>query len=68
MREQYLVSPSRQCSSIPVGVGQGFISKKQCDNIGASPTLPELASTDFYLFPRLTALKGRRFCDATDII
>ena len=30
---------------------------------------PALPSADFYLFPRLkSALKGRRFCDATDII
>jgi len=28
-----------------------------------------LAPADFYLLPRLkSALKGRRFCDATDII
>jgi hypothetical protein len=33
------------------------------------PYSPELAAADFYLFPRLkSALKGRRFCDATDII
>ena len=30
---------------------------------------PDLAPADFYLFPRLrSALKGRRFCDATDNI
>ena len=30
---------------------------------------PALASSDMYLFPRLiTALKGRRLCDAIDII
>jgi hypothetical protein len=33
------------------------------------PYSPDLAPVDFYLFPRLkSALKGRRFCDATDII
>ena len=33
------------------------------------PYFPDLAAADFYLFPRLkSALKGRRFCDATDII
>jgi len=33
------------------------------------PYSPNLALVDFYLFPRLkSALKGRRFCDATDII
>jgi hypothetical protein len=30
---------------------------------------PDLAAANFYLFPRLnSALKGWRFCDATDII
>jgi hypothetical protein len=33
------------------------------------PYSHNLALVDFYLFPRLkSALKGRRFCDATDII
>jgi hypothetical protein len=32
-------------------------------------TLLTWLQADFYLFPRLkSALKGRRFCDATDII
>jgi len=34
--EKQLVSPSRQCSSSPVGFGQGILSKQQCDNTGAS--------------------------------
>jgi hypothetical protein len=30
---------------------------------------PDLSPADFYLFHRLkSALKGRRYCDATDII
>ena len=34
-----------------------------------SPYSPDLDPVDFYLFPPLKwALKGRRFCDATDII
>jgi len=33
------------------------------------PYSPDLAPTDFHLFPRLqSALKGFRFCDSTDII
>ena len=32
-------SPSQQCSSILVGLCQGFLSKEQCDNTGASPIL-----------------------------
>jgi hypothetical protein len=60
------VSPSRQCSSTPVGFGQGFLSKEKYDNIAA---FPELAPADIYLFPLLkSVLKGRRFCDASDII
>ena len=41
----------RQCSSTPVGSGQGFISKL-CDNTGASPYSPDLVPAHFYLFPR----------------
>jgi hypothetical protein len=34
-----------------------------------SPYSPDLAPADFYLFPQLkSALKGRRFSDAADII
>jgi histone-lysine N-methyltransferase SETMAR len=33
------------------------------------PYSPDLVPTDFYAFPQLkSALKGRRFCDATDAI
>ena len=33
------------------------------------PYSPDLVPTDFYLFPQMkSALKGRRFCDATDVI
>ena len=65
---QELVSPSRQRSSTPVGFGQGFLSKKQCENTGASPT-PDLGPTEFYLFRRLkSALKQRLFGDAAGII
>jgi len=34
-----VVSPSQQCSSTPVGFGEGFLSKEQRDNTGASPVL-----------------------------
>jgi len=62
-----VVSPS-QCSSTPVGFGQGFLIKEQCDDIGASPYPPGLTPADFYLFPRpKSVLKGRRFRDTTDI-
>jgi hypothetical protein len=66
MENQQLVSPSRKSSSTPVGFSPGFLSKEQCDNTGASP---DLAHADFYLFPRVkSALKERRFDDATDTI
>ena len=42
------------------------------DNVTAlehPPYSPDLAAAEFYLFPLLkSALKGRRFCEATDII
>jgi hypothetical protein len=69
MENQKLVSTSRQCSSTPVGFGQGFLSKEQCDNTGAPPYSPDLAAADFYLFPGMkSALKGGRSSNATDII
>jgi len=69
MENQQLVSPSRQCSSTPVGFGQGFLSKEQSGNIAASPPyFRKPAPADFYLLPRITSvLKEGRFCDATDI-
>ena len=67
LENRQLVSVSQQCSSTPVGFGQGFLSEGQCDNNGASPIL--LAAAHFYLFPRLNSvLTGRRFWNATDII
>ena len=65
MENQQLVSPSRQCSSSPVGFGQGFLSNEQCDNTAA---YPDQAPADCYVFPLLkSVLKGRRFRDASDI-
>jgi hypothetical protein len=61
-----MVSPSRQCSSTPVGFGQAIISKEQCDNIAASP---DLAPADFYIFTSTEfSTEGTAFCDATDTI
>jgi hypothetical protein len=68
MENQQLVSSSLQCSSILSALGQGFLSKEQCDNTGESPYSSDLAPGDFYLFaPLKSTLKGRGFCDATDI-
>jgi hypothetical protein len=59
-----MVPPSPLCSSTRVGFGEGFLRKEQCDNTGASLVSPDQAPADFYFFSRL---KGRRFCDFTDI-
>jgi len=67
MENQQVVSPSRQCSSTPVGFGQGFLIKEQYDDVGASPYPPGLAPAGFFHFPRLqSVLKGRRIRDAAD--
>jgi hypothetical protein len=42
MENQQSVSPSRQCSSTPVGFDQEFLCKEQCDKTG-----PDLAAADF---------------------
>jgi len=69
MKNQQLVSPSRQCSSTPTGFVQRFLSKEQCDITGAPLHTPDLAPANFHLFLlQKPELKGRRFCDATDII
>jgi len=60
-------SPLRQCSGTPARYGQGFLSKEQRENTEASPILS--CSGSNWFFPQLkSALKGRRFCDATDVI
>jgi len=69
MDNEELVSPSRQCFRPPVGVCQGFLSKEECDNTGASLTLSWPGRIWFYVFPRLkSALKGWSVFGATDII
>jgi histone-lysine N-methyltransferase SETMAR len=69
MENQQFVSSSRQRSSTPVGFGQEFLSKEQCDKLEHPPYSPDIATGDSCLFPRLkSALKGRRFCYATVII
>jgi len=68
MGNQRLVSPSRQCSSTPVSFRQEFLNEEKGDSTGASPYSPVSAAADSYLFsPLKSALKWRRFCDATDI-
>jgi len=48
MRSEGKFSPSWQCSSWPIGFGQGFLSREQCDNTGASPIL-SLPRSSWYL-------------------
>ena len=38
-KKKKLISPSRQCSSTPVGFGQEVLSTEQLDNTGNSPIL-----------------------------
>jgi len=68
MKIQQLVSASRQCSSTPVTLVKDFLAKNNV-TLEDPPYPPEFAPADFYLFPRLiSASKGRRFCDTTEII
>jgi transposase len=46
-----------------------FLSKNSVTTLEHPPNNPDLGPATFYLFPRQKpALKGRRLCDATDII
>jgi hypothetical protein len=48
---------------------KNFLSKKNVTTLEHPSYSPDLAAGDFYLFPTLkSALKGRRFYGATDII
>jgi hypothetical protein len=50
MKNQQLVSPSRQCSTTPVGFGQGFLNKEQCGH-EYPPYSPNLTPFDFLPIP-----------------
>jgi hypothetical protein len=66
MENQQLVSPSRQCSSKPVGFGKIFLAQNSMTTLEQLLYSPDLAPADFYLFPRLkSALKGRVFSGVT---
>jgi hypothetical protein len=46
-----------------------FVGKNNVTTLEHPPYPPDLPAVDFYLFSGLkSAMKGRRFCDATDII
>ena len=46
-----------------------FLAKNNVTILENPPYPSDMAPADFYLFARLkSALKGRRFCDATDVI
>jgi len=69
MEKQYLITPSRQCSSATVGLVKYFLANNNVTRLEPLPHSPDVVPADFYLFARLkSALKGRGFCDATDII
>jgi hypothetical protein len=46
MNNQQLIPPSRQCSTTPVGFGQGFLNKEQCYH-EYPPYSANLAPVDF---------------------
>jgi hypothetical protein len=58
MENQQLVSSSRQCSSTPVGFGEGLFSRKQCETLEHLPYTPDLAVTDFYLSLTEISIEG----------
>jgi transposase len=69
MENKQLVSPSRQCSPYRLALVKGFLANNNVRKRERPPYSPNLAPAEFHLFPQLkSALKGRRFCDATDII
>jgi len=46
-----------------------FLANGQCDDNEASSIQYDLDPADFYLFPQIkSALKGRHFCNVTDVI
>ena len=51
------------------GLSKDFLSKNNVTTLEHSPYSPDLSQADFYRFPSLkSALKGRHFGDATDVI
>jgi hypothetical protein len=48
-------------------LGYDFLTENNVTTIGHPPHSPELAPSDFYLFPQLkSAMKAWYFCDATN--
>ena len=48
---------------------RNFLAKNNVTTLENPPYTSDMAPTNFCIFARLkSALKGRRFCDATDII
>jgi hypothetical protein len=68
MDNQHLVSPSRKCSSTPVGFFKDFLEKNNVATRQHPPHFSDMVAADSYLLslPKLTS-KGRCFCVATDI-
>ena len=67
MYNQHFVCPSKQCSSTPVGLAQGFLNKEQSGSTGASPMLIWLQLIFNCFLECNQHLKGRRLFDAVDI-
>jgi transposase len=49
-------------------LGNDFLTENNVTTMGHPPYSPDMAPSDFYLFPQLkSAMKAWHFCDATDI-
>jgi hypothetical protein len=68
MESQHLVLlPDNAVAHRSVSV-KGFLAKNKVTTLKHPPYSSGLVPSNVYLFPRLkSALKGRSFCDATDI-
>jgi transposase len=69
LEQKQLVSPSRHCSPNRSDLVKCFLANNNLRKLEHPPYSPNLGPAEFHLFPHLkSALKGRRFCVATDII
>ena len=69
MENHYWLLLHENVQAQPSLLVEGFLAKNKVTTLESPPYSPHLLPADFYFFPQLkSALKGRSFCDATDII
>jgi transposase len=69
MEKQQLFTLHDNASAHRSDLVKDFLAKNHVTTLNLLPYYPGLAAAEFYLLPRLkSALKGRPFCDPTDII